>query len=278
MANDLTGYRILILESREEAQFARLLKEKGAHVLQCPMFTIRDTPEFEPVERWIGRAIALPFDDFVFLTGEGVRRLVKVAHQFGLAEPFALALARARKLARGPKPGRALRDIGLEPQMTAERPTTDGVIEMLPKISLKGHRVGLQLYPEKDHSTLVGALEKQGALVDAVVPYIYDSRAADAEIIAAIQEMAAGRVDALALTNLGQVRRLFEVARAQGYEDRLREGLDRTSIASVGPVVSDELKAHGSRTDIMPAEGGFFMRPLIAAMAAELGKRGPHAE
>ena len=37
--------------------------------------------------------------------------------------------------------------------------------------------------------------------------------------------MAAGRIDAIALTNLGQVRRLIEVARARGCEDTLREGL-----------------------------------------------------
>ena len=87
--------------------------------------------------------------------------------------------------------------------------------------------------------------------------------------------MAQGRIDAMALTNLGQVRRLVEVARARGYEDRLREGLAHTPIASVGPAVSDELKAHGLRTDIYPANDAFFMKPLISAMAASLGKAAP---
>jgi len=40
--------------------------------------------------------------------------------------------------------------------------------------------------------------------------------------------MAQGRIDAIALTNLGQVRRLMEVAQARGCEGRLREGLART--------------------------------------------------
>ena len=44
MADRLNGYRILILETREEAQFSRLLAEQGADVLQCPMFTIHDAP------------------------------------------------------------------------------------------------------------------------------------------------------------------------------------------------------------------------------------------
>src|SRR3989442_712783 len=45
MADRLNGYRILILETREEAQFSRLLTEQGADVLQCPMFTIRDVSD-----------------------------------------------------------------------------------------------------------------------------------------------------------------------------------------------------------------------------------------
>ena len=85
--------------------------------------------------------------------------------------------------------------------------------------------------------------------------------------------MAQGHIDAIALTNLGQVRRLIEVARARGYEARLREGLAKTPIASVGPAVSEELKSQGLRTDIYPANDAFFMKPLISAMAAELGKK-----
>ena len=45
MADRLNGYRILILETREEAQFSRLLAEQGADVLQCPMFAINDPPD-----------------------------------------------------------------------------------------------------------------------------------------------------------------------------------------------------------------------------------------
>ena len=277
MADRLNGYRILILETREEAQFSRLLIEQGADVLQCPMFTIHDAPDPAPIEAWIGRVIATPLDDLVLMTGEGLRRLMKVVRRIAVEPEFVAALGKARKFTRGPKPGRALREIGLEPQMTTEKPTSEGIGEMLAKIDLKGHRVGLQLYPDKDHGTLIGAIRAQGAEVDTVTPYVYDARAADANIVTAIDEMAQGRIDALALTNLGQVRRLIEVARARGCEDRLREGLSRTSIASVGPAVSDELKAHGLRTDIYPANDAFFMKPLISAMAAALGKNSPRA-
>ena len=275
MADRLNGYRILILETREEAQFSRLLTEQGADVLQCPMFTIHDAPDPAPIEAWIWRAVEQPLDDLVLMTGEGLRRLMKVVRRLGVEGEFVAALGNARKFTRGPKPGRALREIGLEPQVTTEKPTSEGVAEMLSRVDLQGHRLGLQLYPDKDHSVLINSIKAQGAEVETVLPYVYDARAADANIVTAIDEMAEGRIDALALTNLGQIRRLVEVARAHGFETRLRDGLTRTRIASVGPAVSDELKSHGLRTDIYPANDAYFMKPLISAMATELAKAAP---
>ncbi|HEY3031126.1 MAG TPA: uroporphyrinogen-III synthase [Bradyrhizobium sp.] len=277
MADRLNGYRILILETREEAQFSRLLTEQGAHVVQCPMFTIHDAPDPKPIEAWIRRFIERPCDDLVLMTGEGLRRLMKVARRMDIEQDFVTALGKVRKFARGPKPGRALREIGLEPQTTTEKPTSEGIAEMLARVDLSGHRVGLQLYPDKDHSVLIGAITAQGAEVDTVAPYVYDAQAADANIVTAIEEMAHGRIDAIALTNLGQVRRLFEVAKARQCEAQLRDGLARTPIASVGPVVSDELKSHGLRADILPPNDAYFMKPLISAMAAALGKNPPRA-
>src|SRR6201992_334514 len=143
MADRLNGYRILILETREEAQFSRLLTEQGADVLQCPMFTIHDAPDPAPIEAWMRRFIDKPFDDLVLMTGEGLRRLLKVAQRIDVEVDFIAAVAKPRKFARGPKPGRALREIGLEPQVTTEKPTSEGIAAMLTRFDLRGRGLGL---------------------------------------------------------------------------------------------------------------------------------------
>src|ERR1700691_5773887 len=97
MADRLNGYRILILETREEAQFSRLLAEQGADVVQCPMFTIHDAPDPLPIEAWIRRFVDQPCDDLVLMTGEGLRRLIKVARRTGMEPDFIAALGNARK-------------------------------------------------------------------------------------------------------------------------------------------------------------------------------------
>ena len=216
MADRLNGYRILILDLREEAQFSRLLTEQGADVLQCPMFTIHDVPDPAPVEAWIRRALEKPLTNMVLMTGEGLRRLMKVVRRLDIEARIRRRTWPSAQICPGPKPGRALREIGLEPQITTEKPTSEGIAEILSRVELSGHRLGLQLYPDKDHGALIGAIKALGAEVDTVLPYAYDAQAADGNIIAAIDEMAAGRIDAIALTNLGQVRRLIEVARARG--------------------------------------------------------------
>src|ERR1700745_2996076 len=105
MADRLNGYRVLILETREEAQFSRLLSEQGAAVLQCPMFAINDAPDPAPIEAWIRRAIERPFDDLVLMTGEGLRRLMKVVRRAGAEQGFVVTLRQSRKPTRRPKPG-----------------------------------------------------------------------------------------------------------------------------------------------------------------------------
>src|ERR1700686_4680152 len=100
MADRLNGHRILILETREEAQFSRLLAEQGAGVLQCPMFTIHDAPDAAPIEAWIRRFIDKPCDDLVLMTGEGLRRLMKVARRIGIDQKLIAALGKARKFTR----------------------------------------------------------------------------------------------------------------------------------------------------------------------------------
>ena len=111
MADRLNGYRILILETREEAQFSRLLAEQGADVLQCPMFTIHDAPDPAPIEAWIRRFIDKPFDDLVLMTGEGLRRMMKVARRMDVEQAFHRGGRQGAKIrARAKTRPRAARD------------------------------------------------------------------------------------------------------------------------------------------------------------------------
>lgn len=264
----LAGRCIAILEHRELDRLGAMLEAQGAATLRCPLVAIADAPDPAPIIDWLHRFSAAPPADLVLLTGEGLRRLLGFAERAGLGDGFRGALARVRTITRGPKPARALRELGLAPGLRAARPTTDGLIAALAVEGLAGRRVGIQLYPEAP-VTLVEFLAARGAHPDPVSPYVYAPAVDDNAITGLITELAAGRIDAVAFTSAAQVTRLYAAAAEAGLLPRLEAALQRTAIAAVGPVVAAELGRHGLDVAIMPRDT-YFMKPLVSAIIAAM--------
>ncbi len=268
MSGPLSGKRIAVPESRELDLFARMLEEQGAETLRCPLVAIRDLDDPAPVEAWLRRLIAGRFDDLILLTGEGLRRLVGVARRAGIESETVAALARLRTITRGPKPVRALRELGLKAGLSAAEPTTSGIIAALRAESLKGRSVGVQLYPGNPNPALLDFLAEAGATADAVLPYCYASDAETERVVDLIAAMAVGRLDAIAFTSSPQLERLAEVARTRGLEAQLRDGLARTPIAAIGPIVTAAVEKLGGRVAIAPPGDAFHLKPLVGAIVA----------
>src|SRR5438128_400391 len=127
----LAGHTFALAEGRQLEELALMLEKEGATVLRCPMVSIVDATDAGPVLAWIRELIDDPFAYVIFMTGEGIRRLMGFAEREGLHYRFVEALARTKSVTRGPKPVRALKELGLSPSLVAETPTTEGVIARL---------------------------------------------------------------------------------------------------------------------------------------------------
>jgi uroporphyrinogen-III synthase len=270
MSLPLEGRKVALAEGRQLEELAQMLEKEGARALRCPMVNILDNPDAAPVLNWLRELCAGRFSLLILMTGEAVRRLLGIAEREGMRDAVVAAFARTRTLTRGPKPARALKEIGLAPTLVAEAPTTDGVIATLRAEALRGQTVGVTLYGAPNPA-LVDFLQGAGATVSTVLSYIY-APAADAErVVELIAQLERGEVDALIFTSSPQVDRLFEVAAERGLEKALHTGLSRTRVAAVGPVVAETLQQSGARADICP-EQGFVMKNLVQQIKRELGK------
>ena len=253
---------IALAEGRQIEELAQMLEKEGATALRYPLLSILDPADDAPVVAWLTELTAHRFDWVVFLTGEGVRRLMTCADRHELRESVLAALGRTHTITRGPKPVRALKELGLTPTIIAATPTTEGVIAALREKSLAGKTVGVQLYRE-DNPPLIEFLAQAGANVSTVLPYVY-AAASDAEkVVELIQRLDGGTVAALVFTSSPQVDRLFEVAAERQQEELLRHGLGRTKVAAVGPIVADNLRQRGIDVAICP-EQGFVMKNLVS--------------
>jgi uroporphyrinogen-III synthase len=269
MTAALAGRTVALAEGRQLEDLAQMLEKEGATVLRCPMVSILDAPDAAAVTDWLRELSQDKFDYVVLMTGEALRRLLGFAERAGLRDAVVNALSRTRTLTRGPKPVRALKEIGLSPTMVASVPTTDGVIAALKEQPLHGKSVGVTLYGSPN-PPLVEFLEFAGARVRTVLPYVYAPAADGDQVADLIETLARGEVNFLLFTSSPQVDRLYEVATERGLEGTLGVGMERTRIAAVGPVVAENLRSKGAHVDICP-EQGFVMKNLVQQIVRAAG-------
>ena len=271
MTLPLHGRRIALAEGRQLEELADLLALEGATPLRYPLLSILDVTDPAPVVAWLRELIADRFATVVLMTGEGVRRLLGFAEREGLRDAAIAALGRTTTITRGPKPVRALREIGLTPARVADAPTTAGVIATLRAEPLLGQHVGVQMY-SPTNPPLIDFLARAGALAHPVLPYIY-AAAADADRVAElIDQLATGGVDSIVFTSSPQVVRLYDVAAERGQESTLAAGLQRTCVAAVGPIVAETLRERGSQVHVCP-EQGFVMKNLVRQITKYFGSK-----
>src|SRR5947209_9273284 len=172
MADTLNGRTIALAEGRQLEELAQMLEKEGALALRYPMINILDAPDAAAVVTWLRDLIADKFAYVILMTGEALRRLLGFAEREGIRQEVIAALSRVRTITRGPKPVRALKEVGLNPTKVAESPTTEGVIATMRNEPLQGQTIGVTLYGEPN-PTLVSFLEHAGATVGTVLPCVY---------------------------------------------------------------------------------------------------------
>jgi uroporphyrinogen-III synthase len=269
MTPNLEGRMIALAEGRQLEELARMLEREGARILRCPLISMHDSPNTDGVLAWIRQLIADRFSLLVLMTGEGVRRLLGFAERAGIREAYVQALGRTPNLTRGPKPNQALKELGLNATQVADSPTTAGLIATLSQMQLEGQHVALTRHGNANPE-LEDFLHQSGALVYPVQPYVYAPAAEEERVVSLMESLAAGTVDVFVFTSSPQVDRLYEVAEKQGRLALLDQGLRRTRVAAVGPVVADNLRHRLAPVHICP-EQGFVMKNLVQMIKKTVG-------
>jgi uroporphyrinogen-III synthase len=269
MKQTFSNTAIAVPESRQLDVLAGLFEKRGASVVRCPLVSILDSPRVDDIEHWLKHFIDSPPDYLIILTGEGIRRLSGFAERAGLLDAWTAAMAQVHKLARGPKPNRALKLLDLQADELALQPTTDGMIQSLEKISLNGKQVAVQLYGEDPNDKLQEYLQQRDVNYNTVAPYVYASDVEADRVIDLIKSLADNKLDVICFTSKAQYQRLEQIAEKFELQPLLIKGLQSTKIAAVGPVVALQLEEAGFKVAAMP-EDKYFMKPMVAAIESLL--------
>ena len=257
----LAGLRVVSFEARRADELATMLARHGAEVVRAPALReerLAASPEALELAR---RLEAGEVDLVVLLTGVGTRAL---AAALGAGPRPGALLARTRIVARGPKPLAALRELGIAGAHPVPGPFTwRQVLEVVDGLGVpRGGLAAVQEYGAPVPG-LVDGLVHRGLRVLSVPVYRWALPEDPRPLAAAAAALARGAADVAVFTNAAQVEHLF---RAAADPEALRRGVARAVVASVGPVCSEALGAHGIAPDLEASPPK--MGPLVALVAA----------
>ncbi len=261
--------RIAILESRLGKQLTELVTQRGGVPFHAP--ALAELPDLEPdkIAALVRSLEERPAKLVIFQTGVGTRALFAATDSLGLTQKFLPMLENTEVAARGPKPTGALRSRGVRIDYSAADPfTTREVLDCIQDVPLKGERVIVQRYGVQNVE-LDRALEARGAQVAEIPTYRWslpeDTRPLE-ELIGALER---GEMHAAVFTNAEQARNLFAVAERLNKKRVLQESLNRTLVASIGPVASAALRDLDVKVGLesSPPKLGALMSALDSALS-----------
>lgn len=272
---DFAGLRVVAFESRQSAETIRLIEKAGGVGIAAP--SVRELPieANESAFAFAERLLAGGYDIVLFMTGVGTRYLFEAMETRHARADLVAALARTTVVARGPKPVRVLRELGIPIAVTVPEPNTwREVLATLDEspagVAVAGARVAVQEYGVRNER-LCDELAARGASVDPVPVYRWTLPENTRPLHEALEQILARTVDVALFTSASQAYHVLDFARQEGVESELRDALREVVIASIGPVCSESLAELGIGADFEPGESklGTFVRE-VAERSLEL--------
>jgi uroporphyrinogen-III synthase len=218
------------------------------------------------VDAFVDALAAGRFAVVIFMTGVGASALLREAEKRGRVDSVLAELRNATTVCRGPKPVAVLRRNNVPVSITAGEPhTTTELLQAIEGLDLKGAAVALVHYGERN-DTAAAALHARGALVSEICLYEWRLPEDVAPLERIVEELIAGRIDALAVTSQIQVRHLFQIADRFALGPALTNALNtNVVVAAVGPVCDAVLRSYGVVPRVQPAHPK--MGPMLLALA-----------
>jgi len=264
------GLRVLSFESRRAQEIAQLIRNNGGQPIVAP--STREVPAPNEEERKLIYGILnSEFDAIIFMTGVGSRTLVQAAEAVCSRQELFAALARTRIVVRGPKPAAAMREFNVPVTLAVPEPNTwreivTSLDENVETVPLKGRRIAIQEHGEPSPE-LYSALRERGAEVVPVRVYRWELPEDTGPLKDAIRTLAENRVDVVMFTSSVQFVHAARIAVEMGMAAQLTNALNRTVVASIGPIASAILKENGVGVDLEPSH------PKMGFLVSEISQR-----
>jgi uroporphyrinogen III methyltransferase/synthase len=247
----LFGRKIVVTRAADQAaEFSERLRALGADPIELPLIALEPPMDPAPLDRAIEALSS--YDWLIFTSVNGVRFFLNRLDQ----SPHDLRMLKARICAIGPATRKAVEDLHLKVDLMPEKYVAESVIQAFASEDLAGQKI---LLPRAAvaRDLIPTELAKRGARMDVVEAY--------RNVVPANAAVRAGEIfsserkpDWITFTSSSTVKNLLAILG--------RDALDGVRVASIGPVTSSTLCAHGLKVDAEATQ--FTVDGLVDAILA----------
>lgn len=257
----LFGRRIVVTRAREQqSDFAELLEEYGAEVIECPTIAIRPPEDWKALDHSLEHLSGYQW--VIFTSANGVRNFVGRLRDRG---GDVRALHGIRVATIGSATATALAEAGIRADIVPDEYRAEAILEALDD-DLRGTRVLIPRAAEA-REVLPAGLRARGAHVDVVPVYRTVPVADQSETVLGL--LRAGQIDAVTFTSSSTVVNFAEMFPGEDLSALLKG----VTIACIGPITAETAAGYGLATHVMPAT--FTIPALADALIAHLGSPSP---
>ncbi|QRZ61545.1 uroporphyrinogen-III synthase [Rothia sp. ZJ932] len=242
----LAGITVAVTASRRAVEQGEAFERKGARVIYAPTVRVVPTDADEQLKADTRTVIDNPPHMVLVTTGYGLKGWLEAAESFGLCEQARAALSDSAFYVRGSKGRGAVRSLGFEDSgMAVGGELTRALVDLALEVGVDGKRVLLQQHGKPD-AAQEQRLVDAGAQLMTVVPHRWEEPEDLPAVFRLIEDIIAGRVDALTFTAAPAVEALLGYATEREQLPELVAALrEKTVVASVGSVTSVPLQEQG---------------------------------
>jgi uroporphyrinogen-III synthase len=268
VGSNLSGLTVAAFESRMAVEMTRLIERYGGTPLVTP--AMREVPlgDNSAALKFGVRLTTERIDILILLTGVGTTALFDLLKSRYPWSSIVTALKQTAIVARGPKSVSALKAFQLQPTLTVPEPNTwvDLISTLDEYRPVKGLRVAVQEYGISNPD-LVEALQQRGAEVFSVPIYKWALPEELAPLRRTIDQIVAGDVQILLITNAAQAEHVMQIVTQEGKLEPFRAALKRMLVGSIGPTASEHLRHHEWPIDLEPSH------PKMGVLIKEVAER-----
>lgn len=240
-AKPLAGTRVLVGRARHQAgSLSKELRKLGAEVLEIPFIEIRRPRSFRPLDSALKNLAS--YDWLILTSVNGVEAMWE---RFGKLRLTKKSLAHLEIAAIGPATQKAIEKRGASVDVVPEEYVAESVVKSLRR-QVKGKRI-LLVRAKVARDVIPDELREAGAHVNVVEAYETIVPKSSRTRLRAALKNRKRHLDVITFTSSSTVKNFVALL---GMRAKVPASLERTTLASIGPVTSATLRELGLGVDV----------------------------